>query len=139
MKKLMVLTLVVFCCLCVGTAVADESKPAPAGKPNIVQVMVDDLGWNHISAASATMGTHHKVYLTPNLEKLAEGGVSFTHCYSQPNCAPSRAALISGQYPARSGNGVYNVGSLNRYGKRKGSKLGFSKEEAQFRGADFEQ
>lgn len=96
--------------------------------------MVDDLGWNHISAAPSTQCTNDPAYYTPNLEKLASGGVSFTHTYSQPNCAPSRAAILSGQYPARTTNDVYNVGNVNRFGKGFAKGQGRTKEEAQFRG-----
>ena len=96
-------------------------------QPNIVTVMVDDLGWNQIGVEQSTMGTNPKLYHTPNLVKLAAGGLSFTDAYAQPNCAPTRAAMLSGQYPARIHNDVYCVGSLNRYGRG-----GISKEKAKF-------
>ena len=89
--------------------------------------MVDDLGWNQIGVEQSTMGTNPKLYRTPNLVKLAAGGLSFTNAYAQPNCAPTRAAMLSGQYPARIHNDVYCVGSLNRYGRG-----GISKEKAKF-------
>jgi len=105
--------------------------PVPFSKikrqPNIVTVMVDDLGWNQIGVTQGTMGTNPKLYRTPNLDKLAAGGLSFTHAYAQPNCAPTRAAMLSGQYPARIHNDVYCVGSLNRHGRG-----GISKEKAKF-------
>ena len=108
-----------------------EFTPVPFSKikrqPNIVTVMVDDLGWNQIGVKQGTMGTHPKLCQTPNLAKLAAGGLSFTHAYAQPNCAPTRAAMLSGQYPARIHNDVYCVGSLNRHGRG-----GISKEEARF-------
>ena len=91
--------------------------------------MIDDLGWNQISAKQATMGTHTGSFMTPNIEKIANKGLSFTHAYTQPNCAPSRAAMLSGQYPARVNNGVYIVGNLNR-----NKKPGITKEQAQFKG-----
>lgn len=103
-------------------AAAADASPK---QPNIIIYMVDDLGWNHISAAKATMGTHKEFYHTPNIEKLAKGGVTFTHAYQQPNCAPTRAAMLSGQYPARIHNNVYNVGDLNR-----------SKNDVRFRGPE---
>jgi arylsulfatase A-like enzyme len=53
-------------------------------------------------------------YQTPNLARLAAQGLSFTHAYVQQNCQPTRSALISGQHPSRSGNGIYNVSGLNR-------------------------
>jgi arylsulfatase A-like enzyme len=102
---------------------------AAAEKPNIIYYMVDDLGWNHISAKQPTMGTGVQFYKTPTIEKLANEGLSFTHCYMQPNCAPTRAALLSGQYPARVNNRVYVVGNLNRFGKG-----GISKGKAAFSG-----
>jgi arylsulfatase A-like enzyme len=98
-------------------------------RPNIVTCMVDDLGWNQISVPQSTMGTHHPEFATPTLEMLAKKGLSFTHAYAQPNCAPTRAAMLSGQYPARIHNDVYVVGSLNRNGRG-----GISKEKARFLG-----
>ena len=98
-------------------------------QPNLVVYMIDDLGWNQISAKQATMGTHTGSFITPNIEKIANKGLSFTHAYTQPNCAPSRAAMLSGQYPARVNNGVYIVGNLNR-----NKKPGITKEQAQFKG-----
>lgn len=56
-----------------------------------------------------------------------EEGLSFTHAYARPNCAPTRAALTSGQYPARIHNDVYVVGNLSRFGGK-----GISKKDAQF-------
>ena len=98
-------------------------------KPNIVIYLIDDLGWNQISATKATMGTHSGEFLTPHIDQLAKNGLSFTHAYTQPNCAPSRAAILSGQYPARVNNGVYVVGNLNR-----NKAPGISKQEAKFKG-----
>ncbi|MDD2597825.1 MAG: sulfatase-like hydrolase/transferase [Kiritimatiellae bacterium] len=98
-------------------------------QPNIVICMVDDLGWNQISVKQSTMGTAQAGFITPHLEKLADQGLSFTHAYAQPNCAPTRAAMITGQYPARVHNDVYVVGNLNRFGGK-----GFSKKSARFSG-----
>jgi arylsulfatase A-like enzyme len=69
------------------------------------------------------MGTAKKQYSTPNLELLANKGLSFTHAYAQPNCAPTRAAMLSGQYPARINNDVYCVGSLRRQEKNAEAKF----------------
>lgn len=102
---------------------------AYSGQPNIVIYMADDLGWNHIGVEQGTMGTHGQQYVTPHLARLAKEGLSFTHAYAQPNCAPTRAAMLSGQYPARIHNDVYVVGNLNRNGKG-----GISKEKAKFIG-----
>jgi arylsulfatase A-like enzyme len=114
----------------VSTNVTPLCDRLPA-RPNIVTVMVDDLGWNQISVKQSTMGSAKPEFATPNLEKLANEGLSFTHAYSQPNCAPTRAAMLSGQYPARIHNDVYVVGSLNRNG---GS--GISRKDAKFLGPE---
>jgi len=98
-------------------------------QPNLIVYMIDDLGWNQISAKQVTMGTHTGSFITPNIEKIANQGLSFTYAYTQPNCAPSRAAMLSGQYPARVNNSVYVVGNLNR-----NQGPGITKEEANFTG-----
>ena len=59
--------------------------------PNIVLIYADDLGWRDLSVQGSTY------YETPNIDRLAEEGMRFTDAYANaPNCAPSRAALISG-------------------------------------------
>jgi arylsulfatase A-like enzyme len=115
----------------VVTAVSAVEPAADRKQPNIVVYMIDDLGWNQVSAAKATMGTDSGEFLTPHLEKLASGGLSFTHAYMQPNCAPTRAALLSGQYPARVHNDVYVVGNLNRH-----KAPGITREQARFLGPE---
>lgn len=90
-----------------------------AAKPNIIFILADDLGWTDVSTGAGNHGNGSRFYETPHIDLLAKGGMAFSSAYMQPNCAPTRAALISGQYPARSGNGVYNVNSLNR-GKKNG-------------------
>lgn len=82
----------------------DGVKCAP--KPNIVHILVDDLGWQDVAS--------HKmdgkpVYETPNLDRLTKKGRRFTQAYSPaPSCSPSRAAFLRGQYPVHTG--VYHVG-----------------------------
>ncbi len=98
-------------------------------QPNIVIVMADDLGWNHVGVDKPTLGTAPAVYQTPNLARLASQGLSFPFAYAQPNCAPTRAAMLSGQYAPRVHNDVYVVQSLNRFGRG-----GVSKQDAQFDG-----
>ena len=63
-------------------------------QPNLIVYMIDDLGWNQISAKQVTMGTHTGAFFTPHIERIANQGLSFTHAYTQPNCAPSRAAML---------------------------------------------
>jgi arylsulfatase A len=69
-----------------------------AEKPNIIFILADDLGW-------AELGCYgNKFNETPNLDKLASQGMRFTEAYAAaPVCSPYRAALMTGQYPARIG------------------------------------
>lgn len=69
---------------------------APAqDRPNIVLFLVDDMGWMD----SEPYGSEY--YDTPNMSRLAEVSMRFTDAYSMPLCSPTRATLLSGQYPTR--------------------------------------
>ncbi len=114
---------------CIFLAAIAQGVALGSDRPNIIVLMADDLGWNHIGVEGSTCGTAPAVYETPHIAKLASHGVSFPFAYAQPNCAPTRAAMLSGQYPPRIHNDVYIVGNLNRFGRG-----GITKEEAQFKG-----
>lgn len=65
-------------------------------KPNVIVVLVDDLGWTDV----ACFGSRY--HQTPHLDRLAQDGMRFTSGYSACTvCSPTRAALLTGQYPAR--------------------------------------
>jgi arylsulfatase A-like enzyme len=67
--------------------------------PNIILILADDLGW-----ADTTLYGHTKLYETPNLERLAARGMTFTNAYAaSPLCSPTRASILTGQTPARHG------------------------------------
>lgn len=85
---------------------------APASRPNIVLLLADDLGWTDVHTPATTLGHGNTYAQTPAIDRLAALGMSFTGMRMCPNCAPTRAALMTGQYPLH--NGVYNVGSLDR-------------------------
>lgn len=69
---------------------------AAEAKPNIVFLLVDDLGWGDFGCYGA------EFYETPHIDKLAAEGMRFTHAYAACTvCSPSRAAILSGRYPAR--------------------------------------
>ncbi|MEM7198837.1 MAG: sulfatase [Planctomycetota bacterium] len=90
--------------------VAEAQAPTPP--PNIVLVLADDLGWTDLSTPRTSRGHGSTAYRTPHLDALAAAGMSFDQAYAQPNCAPARAALMSGRHAARTG--VYTVGNPNR-------------------------
>ena len=76
---------------------ADQPAPnAPAlpGKPNVIYILADDLGYGDLGAFG------QKIIRTPNLDRFAAEGLKFTHHYSGNNvCAPSRCVLMTGQHP----------------------------------------
>jgi arylsulfatase A len=75
---------------------AVQISPAATEKPNIVFLLVDDLGLGDFGTYGA------KFYETPNIDKLATDGMFFSNAYAACTvCSPSRAAILSGCYPAR--------------------------------------
>ncbi|MDH4241334.1 MAG: sulfatase-like hydrolase/transferase, partial [Phycisphaerae bacterium] len=87
-------------------ALSGQSR-ASTRMPNIVFIFIDDLGYKDLTCFGSTY------YETPNIDKLASDGIVFTSAYANaPNCAPTRACLISGQYTPR--HGVYTVGTPER-------------------------
>jgi arylsulfatase A-like enzyme len=92
-----------------GTLRAADSQAAQ--KPNLVFILADDLGWTDLGCYGS------RYYETPNIDRLATQGMRFTSGYTcGPNCAPTRAALMSGQYGPRTG--IYTVGSIARFNWR---------------------
>jgi len=72
------------------------AAPAPSTRPNIVFILIDDMGW----ADGACFGS--KFYQTPQIDSLAAQSVRFTSAYAAcAVCSPTRAALLTGKYPAR--------------------------------------
>src|ERR1041385_8259775 len=71
-------------------------------KPNIILIMVDDMGFSDI-------GSYGSEIKTPNLDKLASEGIRFREFYNNSICAPTRASLITGQYQHRAGVGYFDV------------------------------
>jgi uncharacterized sulfatase len=64
-------------------------------KPNILLILIDDMGYPAIGCYG------NKMVPTPNIDKIAEKGVRFTQGYACPQCTPTRASLLTGQYTAR--------------------------------------
>ncbi|MHC4324345.1 MAG: arylsulfatase [Planctomycetota bacterium] len=72
-----------------GRALADNKA---TNRPNIILIMADDMGFSDL-------GCYGSEIQTPNLDRLSEGGLRFTHFYNNAKCAPSRASLMTGLYP----------------------------------------
>lgn len=88
-------------CLSIGAAKCDETSHT-SSVPNIVLILADDLGWAELGCYGNSFNE------TPNLDRLAKQGVLFTNAYAAaPVCSPYRAALMTGQTPARIGVADY--------------------------------
>jgi len=70
-----------------------------AGRPNIVLILADDLGYSDIGCFGGEIRT-------PNLDRLAGNGLCFTHFHNVARCCPSRASLLTGLYPHQAGVGA---------------------------------
>ncbi|MDZ4821777.1 MAG: sulfatase-like hydrolase/transferase [Planctomycetota bacterium] len=81
--------------LAAAEAPANEKTSAAASRPNIIFVMVDDFGYECVTANGG------ESYQTPNIDRLAKSGMRFEYCFAQPVCTPTRAQLMTGQYNIR--------------------------------------
>ncbi len=94
-----------FLSLVVGTLQCSKHEE----KPNIIFILIDDMSW----ADPACYGS--EFYETPNIDRLAEDGMRFTDAYAAcPVCSPTRAAILTGKYPARVNLTDYLYGRANR-------------------------
>ncbi len=76
------------CCSCIAAPVEEI-------KPNVLLILMDDLGWSSVSCLG------NPYMKTPHIDALAENGVLFTQAYATPQCTPTRASLLTGQHTAR--------------------------------------
>jgi arylsulfatase A-like enzyme len=86
------------------------AAPATQQRPNILLILADDLGYSDLGCYGGEINT-------PNLDKLAAGGVRFRQFYNGARCCPSRAALLTGVYPQQAGVG-WMGSDWNRRGYR---------------------
>ncbi len=87
--------------------------PRPRPRPNIVMILVDDMGWADLSCFGGS------VVQTPNVDRLASEGLRFRSFYvNSPICSPSRTALTTGNYPAR--HGITSYLANRRENKQRG-------------------
>ena len=90
MKSIFYFSVVLIICSGCSTK-SQEDTP-----PNILLILIDDMGWNDISCAGSPY------FETPNIDKLASDGIRFLNAYSPaPVCTPTRGAIFSGKCPAR--------------------------------------
>lgn len=95
--------------------VAAQSQ-APPTQPNILFVLADDLGWSDLGGPRTSLGNPNGFNETPAIDELAQEGMAFPDAYACINCAPTRAALLTGLYAPRPANNIYAVDDLNRGG-----------------------
>ena len=92
----------VFAALAIPLALAAASSPthAQAQKPNIILIVGDDVGYGDLGPYGGGEG---RGMPSPNLDRLANDGITFFSFYAQPSCTPGRAAMQTGRFPNRSG------------------------------------
>src|ERR1022692_3691119 len=78
------------------TGVSGSPSAADAKKPNIVFILVDNVGWG-------TFGAYGGTIPTPRIDKMAREGIRFNNYNVEAQCTPSRSAILTGRYSARSG------------------------------------
>jgi arylsulfatase A-like enzyme len=102
--------LLVACLLKVGGASGPDADPARAQfatRPNIILILADDMGYSDL-------GCYGSPIPTPNIDRLAQGGLRFTQFYNGARCCPTRAALLTGLYAHQAGIGDM-VGPTRNY------------------------
>ena len=101
MKTKLILNALSLALMCILTASASAQSPTPSSvkKPNILVIFGDDIGQTNVSAYSmGVMG-----YKTPNIDRIAKGGMIFTDYYAEQSCTAGRSAFITGQCTLRTG------------------------------------
>lgn len=92
------LTLLSFCVATLAGCVTDGARVATDRSPNVIVILADDMGYGDTSHGG------HPTIRTPNLDRMASEGQQWTHFYAAASvCSPSRAALLTGKLPIRSG------------------------------------
>ena len=85
-------------CASLLRAAPGDRAGATAVRPNIVLIVADDMGYSDIGCYGGEMKT-------PNIDRLAAGGLRFSHFHNSARCCPSRASLLTGLYPHQAGVG----------------------------------
>ena len=98
---------VVVCCT--WARAVGQSPAAAGGRPHIVYIVADDLGWKDV-------GFNGSDIKTPTIDTLAATGAKLEQFYAQPMCTPTRACLMTGRYPFRYGLQTAVIPSAHTYG-----------------------
>jgi len=112
MRSKIVLTLLASCSAACFPAFGRAAETGAASRPNVLVIMVDDLGYGDLSCYGAPD------LKTPNIDRLVARGMKFTRFYANCTvCSPTRASLLSGRYPDCAGvPGVIRTHSRNSWG-----------------------
>ena len=105
MRLIQCSSFLVFVNVMVAIAGSQSSTAAEAKRPNVILIMVDDFGYECVTANGG------ESYQTPVLDQLAATGLRFEHCHVQPLCTPTRVQLMTGRYNVRN---YINFGTLLR-------------------------
>lgn len=93
-------------CFCLAILAMSCSCLADDSPPNVVLIMVDDMGWSDI-------GCYGSEIKTPNIDRLAAEGMLFTQFYNNAKCTTTRASLLTGLYPRNGGRGQHELIQTN--------------------------
>jgi arylsulfatase B len=93
----------------IHAAAAASIATAQTARPNVIVFLADDLGWKDV-------GYHGSEIQTPNIDRLAEGGLRFNRFHSFPLCSPTRAGFMTGRHPIRFGLAYSVVRPWSHYG-----------------------
>jgi uncharacterized sulfatase len=102
--------LFIYSLLVLSACSIDRERSLSATRPNIIFILADDLGWADLPVYG------NKFNEAPNLSRMAREGIRFTDAYAAcPVCSPTRASIMSGQYPARMGITDFITGHWRPY------------------------
>jgi len=107
-RQLIFLTLFIILMGVAATGYSFPNNYPKADKPNILFILADDLGQEGISAYGGELVD------TPNIDRLAEEGMMFTHMFVNPYCTPTRTELLTGRYPFRT-NTLFPIWDYERH------------------------
>jgi arylsulfatase B len=101
---LLLLTASIFSCKKTEGITSATLTPTPfSSSPNIIFIIADDMGWDAFGSYTGITSTKAK---TPTLDSLAKNGLSFTNFWTNPECSPTRAAMLTGKYGFRTSIGA---------------------------------